>query len=88
MTPHLPYFVQDIPDVLTTLHPTGRIVLAKVSHNEIVTMKYGNRTQAEKKAAQLGIQWECYKGLGRPFYVAMKPWANLLGPVPDWFPAP
>lgn len=45
-------------------------------------VKYANRTQAERKAAQLGIQWECYKGIGRPFYVALKLYAHLLGPVP------
>ena len=77
MTEHTPHFVQDIPDVLTTLLPTGRIVLARVYKNEIVTMKYGNRSQARQKAMALnfaalpGVQWECYKGIGRPFYVAL-----------------
>ena len=86
-TPHNPHFVEDAPDVLTTLHPTGRIVLAKIYKNEIVMFMYANRTQAERKASQLNrvannCQWECYKGLGRPFYIALKPYAKLFGPIP------
>lgn len=75
-------FAKHLKHPLTTKHPTGRIVLAKADGPDLLMVKYANRTQAERKAAKLGIQWECYKGIGRPFYVALKLYAHLLGPIP------
>jgi hypothetical protein len=75
-------FAKHLKHPLTTRHPDGRTVLAKAVGPELLMVKYANRTQAERKAAELGIQWECHKGIGRPFYVALKLYAHLFGEVP------
>lgn len=57
---------------LTVQLRSGRIVLAKVYECFTMPITYANRTQAEKKAAALGSEWEVFKGISRPFYVARK----------------
>ena len=55
--------------------PTFRLnngveVFAKMSDGELHPVGYGNRTQAQKKVAELGEGWAVYRGTyGRPFYV-------------------
>lgn len=48
----------------------GREVLAKVYEGEPYPVTYSNRTQAERKAAELGHPWAVFRFRGRPFYVA------------------
>jgi hypothetical protein len=60
------------PPILTIQLRSGRTVLAKVYECFTMAVTYANRTQAEKKVAQLGDNWEVFKGIGRPFYVAQK----------------
>lgn len=60
------------PPILTTQLRSGRTVLAKVYECFTMAVTYANRTQAQKKVARLGDEWEVYKGTGRPFYVAKK----------------
>lgn len=50
----------------------GREVLAKLYQGELRSVTYANRTQAYKKQAELGDQWEVCQFLGRPFYVVRK----------------
>jgi len=52
-----------------TVEKHGRKVLARVYGGQPVPMTYANRSQAAKKAAQLGPDWAVYQW-GRPFYVA------------------
>ena len=47
----------------------GIEVLAKNYKGSLCAFTYSNRTQAEKKAIELGNEWAVYKGLGRPFYI-------------------
>lgn len=46
----------------------GREVLAKTTKHGQWPITYANRTQAEKKLAEMGEGWTIYHG-GRPFYV-------------------
>jgi hypothetical protein len=48
----------------------GREVLAKMYEGEPYPVTYANRTQAERKAAELGAGWAVFRFMGRPFYVA------------------
>jgi hypothetical protein len=57
-------------NTLTTVLWCGRTVLAKLYKGSPSPVTYANRTQAERKAAELGVGWSVYKGMGRPFYVA------------------
>ena len=59
-------------EVMTTkLNRTGIEVLAKLYKGELSAITYANRTQAEKAAAKMGTEWCVYRGMGRPFYVAL-----------------
>lgn len=48
-----------------------REVAAKLYEGEAYALTYANRTQANRKATDLGDGWEVIRG-GRPFYVARK----------------
>ena len=48
---------------------SGITVLAKTYKGEPSAVTDANRPQAERKATELGLGWEVYKGTGRPFYV-------------------
>jgi hypothetical protein len=61
---------EDAMNTLTTKLRCGKTVLAKVYENLVFPMTYANRTQAERKAAELGAGWSVYKGPRRPFFVA------------------
>jgi len=52
---------------------SGILVLGRRSKpNELPSaVTYANRTQAKKKAEELGAEWCVYRGHGRPFYVAL-----------------
>lgn len=54
-----------------TVEYNGWNVLAKEYHGDMTPVKYGNRTQAQRKAADLGPGWEVLH-FGRPFYVGFK----------------
>lgn len=57
-------------NILTTkLASNGATVLAKLYKGEPSAVTYANRTQAQRKAAELGEGWEVARW-GRPFYVA------------------
>lgn len=58
--------------ILTVKLRNGRTVLAKIYDCFTMAVTYANRTQAEKKAARLGNDWEVFKGPSRPFHVARK----------------
>ena len=58
-------------DQLTVTLPNGWIVLAKLYRGEPAALHYANRTQAQRKALQLGKDWSVYyPRYGGPFYVA------------------
>ena len=61
---------------LTILRDNVEFVAKHRSNNQnddaLIPMQYANRTQAEKKAAKLGPEWDVYQR-GRPFYVGRKP---------------
>jgi len=44
----------------------GREVLAKLYQGEPYPVTYSNRTQAERKAAEMGAPWAVFRFLGRP----------------------
>ena len=46
----------------------GVEVLSKVYEGMVCAVTYANRTQAQKKAEELGGEWAVYH-FGRPFYV-------------------
>ena len=51
---------------------SGAVVLAKPYHGDLYAVTYANRTQAEKKVADLtaaGAKCAVWRGTGRPFYV-------------------
>ena len=52
----------------TTVLYNGITVLGKVYKGEVCAVTYANRTQAQRKAAELGSEWAVYH-FGRPFYV-------------------
>ena len=52
----------------TTKLNNGIEVLAKPYHGHNMAVTYANRTQAEKKAAEMGNGWAVYH-FSRPFYV-------------------
>ncbi len=57
-------------NVLTVkLHSNGREVLAKLYKGEPSAVTYANRTQANKRALELGPGWFVSNFMGRPFYV-------------------
>jgi len=53
--------------MLTVKLNNGRTVLAKLYQGQPCAVTYNNRSQAERKAAQLGVGWAVF-GF-RPFYV-------------------
>ncbi|MDO8357298.1 MAG: hypothetical protein Q7U76_12985 [Nitrospirota bacterium] len=61
---------------MTTDHPTvtlrnGVAVLAKLYKGELCPIRYANRTQADTKVKMMPERWYIYRGMGRPFYVAL-----------------
>ena len=52
----------------TTVLNNGITVLGKTYKGRICAVTYANRTQAQKKADELGVGWAVYH-FGRPFYV-------------------
>ena len=54
---------------LTTRLQDGREVLARLYQGEPCAVTYANRTQANRKAAELGPGWDVIQGYGRPFYI-------------------
>jgi hypothetical protein len=50
----------------------GIYVLAKLYKGEPYPVTYANRTQAHRKAAELGEPWDVFQFSGRPFYVAKR----------------
>jgi len=64
---------------LTTRLNDGREVLAKFYQGEPFAVTYANRTQANRKAAELGPGWDVVRCVsGRPFYVQRAP-AHVRG---------
>lgn len=53
---------------LTKKLNNGREVVAKIYNGEPYAVTYANRTQANRKAVELGEGWAVYQ-FGRPFYV-------------------
>jgi len=56
----------------TVVLRSGAVVLAKPYNGELTSVTYANRTQAEKKVAELtagGVKCYVWQGRGRPFYV-------------------
>lgn len=49
----------------------GIEVLARDYNGTLEAVTYSNRTQANRKAAELGVAWTVWQGTGRPFYVAL-----------------
>ncbi len=49
----------------------GIQILAKRNKGDLIPVTYTNRSQAQKKAAQLGDKWTVYQ-FGRPFLVGLK----------------
>jgi hypothetical protein len=54
---------------LTVKLNNGHEVLAKPYNGEPYAVTYSNRTQAERKASELGVGWSVSQFAGRPFYV-------------------
>lgn len=55
----------------TKILNNGFEVLAREYKGELTAVKYGNRTAAYKKAAELGNGWAVYHW-GVPFYVGLE----------------
>ena len=54
--------------MMTVKLNNGLEVLAKPYHGKPSAVTYSNRTQAQRKAEELGAEWEVYRP-GRIFYV-------------------
>ncbi len=63
---------------LTVRLNDGREVLAKLYKGEPCAVTYANRTQARRKATELGPGWSVIHGLARPFYIWHEP-AHVQG---------
>jgi hypothetical protein len=55
-----------------TVRQGGFEVLAKDYKGDTVSVKYANRTQAIKKATELGDEWDVYRFMSCWFFVARK----------------